>query len=59
LSQVVGWYQNSAVGFFSIAVVVIGIALLAERTIERPFIAVGKRLSGRGSRAEVALAGAG
>jgi peptidoglycan/LPS O-acetylase OafA/YrhL len=59
LSQVVGWYQNSAVGFFSIAVVVIGIALLAERTIERPFIAVGKRLSRRGSRAEVALAGAG
>jgi peptidoglycan/LPS O-acetylase OafA/YrhL len=59
LSQVVGWYQNSAVGFFSIAVVVISIALLAERTIERPFISVGKRLSRRGSRAEVALAGAG
>jgi peptidoglycan/LPS O-acetylase OafA/YrhL len=59
IAQVVGWYRLSVVGFVAISLAVIVLATLAERTVERPFIAVGRRLSMRTAPSGAALARAG
>jgi peptidoglycan/LPS O-acetylase OafA/YrhL len=42
-----GIYQNSPIGFLFAALGVLGLAVIAEALVERPFIAIGRRLSQR------------
>ena len=44
-SMLLGLFHDSVPGFLLLGACVISLALLAERMVERPFIAVGKRLS--------------
>jgi peptidoglycan/LPS O-acetylase OafA/YrhL len=44
-SLLLGWFSYTMFGFAATAVVLLTSALLAERLVERPFIALGKRLT--------------
>ena len=45
ISMLLGWFSYTLFGFLATSVVLLVGALLAERLVERPFIALGKRLS--------------
>jgi len=53
-SMLLGLFHDSVPGFLMLGACVISLALLAERAVERPFIAVGKRLS-RGTKRQPVL----
>jgi peptidoglycan/LPS O-acetylase OafA/YrhL len=45
LALLFGVFQDNATGFICAGLAVIGLAMVAERVVERPFIAIGKQLS--------------
>ena len=45
ISLLLGWFSHTLFGFAATSIVLLISALLAERLVERPFIAIGRRLS--------------